>query len=197
MPKVVDHTKRKNQILKTALETFATMGYEETTMTHIATLSKVSRPTVYQYFQNKEEILYYAIKVKTDTNLSSYYKTLDDPKISATEKLQQLCQSMVSFMYKQKPFIQALLSYVYHQHLSEETLSTLLRKRTIRLEHLFTTIIKQGVASGEFHQVVPTDTADLIWHIFIAIAVKMSTIHYPQENAEKQIALFLQFLIQQ
>ncbi len=194
MPKVVDHTKRRGEILKSALKTFAQLGYEETTMTHIATKSGISRPTIYQYFQNKEEILYYAIKVKTDTHLLGYYKIIKEPTHSASTKLELLCQSMLSFMYEQRDFITSLLSYIYHKQLSGETLSTLLRKRTIKLEHLFTTIIKEGVISGELNPVEPTEASGLIWHMFIAIAVEMSAIHYPQEDAEKQLSLYLKLL---
>ncbi len=196
MPKVVNHEKRKQQILKAALETFASAGYEETTMTHIANQSKISRPTVYQYFQNKEEILYYAIKIKTDDHLLAYYKIMHNTALSPVEKLEKVLDGMVRFMYSQKNFIRSLISYIYQQqHLSEQSLSTILRKRTIRLEHMLTSMIKAGVESGELRPVKPSETAVFIWNIFVALALKMSTLQISQKSAKEHIQHYLSLLI--
>ncbi len=195
MPKMVNHKKRKSQILTQALEIFASLGYEETTMTQIATISKISRPTLYQYFQNKEEIIYFAIKTKTDSLLLAYLKEVQTSILPANEKLTQLCTNMLTFMYDQKDFIKSIIGYIYHQQFHHAELTTMIRKRTIRLEHLITALIKEGVQTGVFtKQLDPTESERLLWHLFIAIAVEISTIDYPKKEATRRITAYIDLL---
>ena len=65
MPKKIDHEKRKEKILQTALKVFAREGYKDANLSLIATECGISRPTIYQYFKNKEQIYYFAVKLVT------------------------------------------------------------------------------------------------------------------------------------
>ncbi|MEM4391818.1 MAG: helix-turn-helix domain-containing protein, partial [Candidatus Nitrosotenuis sp.] len=58
MPKVSDEykTKVKNLIYHAALKNFAKTGYANTKMEDIAKTAKVSKGTLYLYFQSKEEL---------------------------------------------------------------------------------------------------------------------------------------------
>ena len=72
MPKKIDHEERKETILRTALDVFAREGYHNSNLSLIAEDSGVSRPTVYQYFHNKDEIYYYAVKLVTGRLFAKY-----------------------------------------------------------------------------------------------------------------------------
>ena len=72
MPKKIDHEERKETILRTALEVFAKEGYHNSNLSLIAEASGISRPTVYQYFHNKDEIYYYAVKLITGRLFATY-----------------------------------------------------------------------------------------------------------------------------
>ena len=63
MPKKLDHELRKEENLQTALKVFAREGYRDSNLSLIATECGISRPTIYQYFKDKEEIYYYAVKL--------------------------------------------------------------------------------------------------------------------------------------
>ncbi|MCD6671358.1 MAG: TetR/AcrR family transcriptional regulator [Burkholderiaceae bacterium] len=52
------HSRKKRLILETAARAFADRGYHETTIQSIAVALRVSKPTVYYYVRNKEEILF-------------------------------------------------------------------------------------------------------------------------------------------
>ena len=65
MPKKIDHEERKEKILQTALKVFAREGYRDSNLSLIAIECGVSRPTIYQYFKDKEEIYYYEVKLVT------------------------------------------------------------------------------------------------------------------------------------
>jgi AcrR family transcriptional regulator len=51
--------KRRETIIKVALELFVERGYEETTIAEIADAAEISPRTIFAYFPSKEDILFY------------------------------------------------------------------------------------------------------------------------------------------
>ena len=72
MPKKIEHEERKITILKKALEIFARDGYRDSNLSTIAQECGLSRPTLYQYFKDKKEIYYYAVKLVTGKRCEEY-----------------------------------------------------------------------------------------------------------------------------
>lgn len=72
MPKHIDHEQRKKEILYAALDVFAKEGYKDTSLGLIASSCGLSRTTVYQYFKDKSEIFYFAVKNATDAMFAKY-----------------------------------------------------------------------------------------------------------------------------
>ena len=72
MPKKIDHEQRKINILNNALKVFAQEGYKNSNLSLIAKKSGISRPTIYQYFKDKDEIYYYAVKLVTGNMFEKY-----------------------------------------------------------------------------------------------------------------------------
>ena len=74
MPKIVDKEERMQMILEKALEVFSRVGYRDSNLSLIAEACSLSRPTVYQYFGDKKEIYYYAVKNVTSKMFERYSK---------------------------------------------------------------------------------------------------------------------------
>jgi AcrR family transcriptional regulator len=53
---IISDTSRHNDILEAAFTQFIQYGFQKTTMADIANASSISRPSIYTYFDNKEEI---------------------------------------------------------------------------------------------------------------------------------------------
>ena len=51
----LDNSKR-NDIIEAAFTQFIQYGFQKTTMADIAVATGISRPSIYTYFENKEEI---------------------------------------------------------------------------------------------------------------------------------------------
>lgn len=79
--------KRKEEIVNSAWKLFLDNGFGETTMANIAYEAKISRKTLYQYFNSKEEITF-EIEIKL---FKTYNKIMEDllPNLEGTgyEKL--------------------------------------------------------------------------------------------------------------
>ena len=59
---VIEHEKRRKQILRKALSVFMEEGFEDTTFQKIADRCKITRTTLYLYFRNRQEIFNFSIK---------------------------------------------------------------------------------------------------------------------------------------
>ena len=59
---VVEHDKRKHEILQKSLDVFIDEGYEDATFQKIADRCGITRTTLYIYFKNKHEIFLGSIK---------------------------------------------------------------------------------------------------------------------------------------
>ncbi len=57
MPKIVDKTERRQQFVLAALRVFAEYGYHRATMQAVADAAGVSKGSIYDYFDSKEDLL--------------------------------------------------------------------------------------------------------------------------------------------
>lgn len=73
---------KRELILETALELFATDGFSDTSISKIATNAKISKGLMYSYFKNKEELL----KELVIQGISTFTKIVEDFKNSEMNK---------------------------------------------------------------------------------------------------------------
>ena len=59
---IVEHDKRRHEILEKSIELFSREGYEDVTFQKIADACGITRTTLYIYFKNKREIFLWSIK---------------------------------------------------------------------------------------------------------------------------------------
>ncbi len=59
-----NNTEAKSRVCNAALECLKRLGLEKTTMTDIAKEAGISRPTLYKYFKNKDEVFFTAIDIE-------------------------------------------------------------------------------------------------------------------------------------
>ena len=59
---LVEHDKRKHEILQKSLDVFVEEGYEDATFQKIADRCGITRTTLYIYFKNKYEIFLGSLK---------------------------------------------------------------------------------------------------------------------------------------
>jgi AcrR family transcriptional regulator len=81
------------RIAEAALELFASQGYAETTIDHIAAAADVGRRTVFRYFPTKEAILFDHLVVRRDVALQLLRERppAEPPLVSLHAVLRELC----------------------------------------------------------------------------------------------------------
>ena len=74
---IVEHDKRKHEILDKSLDIFMEEGYEDVTFQKIADRCGITRTTLYIYFKNKREIFLWSIKQLTEETEQSLQKIIN------------------------------------------------------------------------------------------------------------------------
>jgi len=142
--------KKKLEILQSAAEAFRRNGYRATTIEDIATKLLMTKGSLYYYFKNKEEILYFCQEYSLDRlwELLKEAQALDAP---AAEKLRRLIISHVSLILDE---LKAAAMHADFQMLSPARLRKIIRKRD-RFERGVRQIIQDGIDGRVFAECDP------------------------------------------
>jgi len=85
--------RRRNQIVRAAVRLFSEKGYYPTTMADIADAAKVSKGLIYVYFNDKNDVLFYALRFVLDMYDSYVTPTLDQNPLAMLQMaLRGLCR---------------------------------------------------------------------------------------------------------
>lgn len=118
MPKIVDHKKRREEILNACFTSFAQRGYAAVTMRDLARVSGVSTGSLYHYFSTKDDIF-----------KQMFRQLVQQDTIRVTEQLfdyslPQRSEALLLFLRENENYFQNVLmmalEYVRHDE-SEET----------------------------------------------------------------------------
>ena len=147
---IVEHEKRRHEILEKALNIFVDEGFENATFQKIADKCGITRTTLYIYFKNKREIFNFSIKQFLSVLESDIAAIRKTENISHTEKLVQVMLSIFESLEKNRLLLSVVLSYLLHIPKGDNDPDYRVRRRTLRLRHILTAMLVEGINAGEF-----------------------------------------------
>ena len=147
---VVEHDKRRHEILDKSLDIFMEEGYEDVTYQKIADRCGITRTTLYIYFKNKREIFVFSIKQLTQELEQSLRTIIDEKSMTCRERLNKIMDTVIECCYKNRRLLNVILSYLLQLQKMDKDPGIRVRRRTIRLRHLLSQILIEGMNKGEF-----------------------------------------------
>lgn len=90
MPKIVDIEQKKLEIIDRAINVFSEKGYYNTNLIDIAKACSMGRTTLYQYFNNKDEIYLYILELGMSYFLLKLNKLKQDVSLSNIDRLKKI-----------------------------------------------------------------------------------------------------------
>lgn len=165
MPKKINHEERQVMILKKALEIFARDGYKDSNLSTIAEECGLSRPTLYQYFRDKNEIYYYAVKLVTGKMFANYSTMAWDTSFgNSIDRLIHICNDIVDQAVIYEGELQSLMDVMLQSKREHVDFSQIIMKRTAKLTILFKRLLNSGIKNGE---VIPDCDIEMVSrHLF-------------------------------
>lgn len=173
---VVEHDKRKHEILERALEVFVEEGYEDVTFQKIADRCGITRTTLYIYFKNKREIFVWSIKQLTAGIEVELVSTIEDKKLTNEEKLRKMLSVVVDACEENKKLFSILLSYLLALQKTGGDPALRVRRRLVRLQHLLNTVIIRGIKGGEFKQVAVKTANEMFYGLVQSAIFRLSVL---------------------
>jgi AcrR family transcriptional regulator len=142
---------KRAAVLETAAHLFLEHGYRSTSMRELAELLKITKPALYYYFQNKEEILVECYRA----GIASIEGLLDDAAVEHGTGLEKLQTYL-------RVYAMAIVSHDFGRcvaMLDDSELSTAARRevRTLkrRIDASIRGYVEQGIADGSIGECNP------------------------------------------
>lgn len=147
---VVEHDKRRHEILEKSLDLFTREGYDDVTFQKIADACGITRTTLYIYFKNKKEIFTWSIKQLTNELEEKLLEILADKTLTAQECLHRIMYWIIDICKQNRPLFNVLLIYLINLQKTGANAEERVNRRIIRVRHLLSRIIIEGQKRGEF-----------------------------------------------
>lgn len=147
VPELVE--KRQSQILKAAIELYSRQGYHVTTVREVAQLAGVSVGLIYQYVQDKEDVLFLALVEVLDSYQREVPRALD----GLTDPMERFCATVRAYGHVIDQRIDATaLVYREGKWLRRER-RDLLKRKEAQTNALISGCIEHCVREGFFEDV--------------------------------------------
>ena len=162
---VVEHDKRKHEILEKSFELFCRDGYEDVTFQKIADACGITRTTLYIYFKNKREIFIWSIKQLTEELEGLLLEIIGDKSLSSEESLRKTLSWIIDACAARRQMFDVLLQYLMQLKKNGVVPADRVRRRVLRVQHLLSMMIIRGQKAGEFKRVPVKEANELLYNL--------------------------------
>ncbi len=167
------HTEKRNEILDVAQRLVYTRGYAQMSIQEIISALSISKGAFYHYFDSKQNLLEAMIKRTLDQILLVLAPVIDDPVLSATEKLNRYFLTAGQWKSGQKEYILAIMQVWY----TDENAIVRQKMQVETLKHIapmFSEVIHQGIAEGTFHTSFPDQTGEVLLALLVGFGENLA-----------------------
>jgi AcrR family transcriptional regulator len=170
---VVEHAKRKHEILDKALDVFLEEGYSGASYQKIADRCGIARTILYTYFKNKREIFRFTIKQVTEALERSFEPIIADADISAPDKIGRIGRIVLEKCLEERRLFSIILDYLLEQRRDKGRAEDLIRRRVIRLRVLLSRLIMDGMKCGQIRHTNAHAVTEAIYSLIESTVVQL------------------------
>lgn len=187
---VVEHEKRKRDILEKAFTMFLEEGYEDITYQKIADRCGITRTTLYVYFKNKKDIFLWSIKQLTSDIEKELLIIIKNPELTASDCLKQILFKLFDIAENNQVFFKVLLNYLVQLEKSGADVNERVTRRVIRIQHLMNTVIIRGQKAGQLKHFSVKDINDQLYMIIEDAMFRLGVLNQKSLDQSRSIAEF-------
>lgn len=170
---------KRDRIREAAIKVFSEKGYHEARADEIAQAAGVAVGTIYNYFENKEDILLDIFATEFEQR-RRFYEELRRSGLPVVEQIRRILEEHFAKLSKRRELMQVLLRERFESGRELRTeLAQLYREIVGYVEEL----VREGIEEGRLRRCDPKITAHAIFGIFESV-IGCGMI-YDQEEAEE------------
>jgi AcrR family transcriptional regulator len=147
--------RKRREIIDRSADLFDEYGYRDTSMNDIADAVGVRKPTLYHYFKNKDEILYW-IHEEFINGLVEAQEARVAAALPPEQIVREVMAEVLTLMQTHRGHVRTY--FEHHRELDEQARAESLEKR-LRYRRLLQDAISRGIDDGAFRAVDPALTA--------------------------------------
>ena len=168
---IVEHEKRRHEILEKALDVFMEEGFEDATFQKIAAKCGITRTTLYIYFKNKREIFNFSIKQLLEFLEHDIIKIRAEKNLSHRERLIKVMIMIIKNLKENHQLLSVILNYLMYTSRDNYDPNYRVRRRTVRLRRILASMLIEGIKAGEFHKSLNVKDANEFLYASLEAAV--------------------------
>jgi AcrR family transcriptional regulator len=154
-------TVRREAFIEAAQRLMQSKGYEQMSIQDLLDELNASRGAFYHYFDSKQELLEAVIERMVDAGLASIAPVLDNPHLSATDKLLGVFNGIGRWKTERKALVLALLK-VWISDDNAIVREKFRHRLAGRMVPVLARVVSQGIAEKTFTARSPVDTAQIM-----------------------------------
>ena len=183
---VVEHEKRRREILEKALDVFMEEGFVNVTFQKIADRCEITRTTLYTYFKNKGDMFNFSIKQFLSALENDITSIRADKGLSCQEKLIRVMTLIIERLEENRRLVSVILDYIIFLLQNEHDPGYRVRRRTVRLRHILATMLIEGIKAGELDPAVNVkDANELLFGLLEAAIFRLAALRRPSADEIK------------
>ncbi len=171
---VVDHERRRREILRRSVRLFSEHGYDGVSYRRISESCGLARTTIYKYFTTKRAIFDASILQVTQEMGVSYARVMAAPGLTSAERLRKLMVVVLDSTLEQRVLLHVILDYLLGRRRAGEDVSRRLRKHTVGIKRLLNRVLLQGIQAGEFPGAEPGASMHLLYALLEAAVLRLT-----------------------
>jgi AcrR family transcriptional regulator len=187
---VVEHEKRRKEILVKAIDVFVDDGFENTTIQKIADHCGITRTTLYIYFRNKKDIFNFSIKQLLLKFEEAIHLIRSDSSMGCLEKITKVVLDILQRLEENRLLLSVILDYLIHLSKNSGDPEQRIRRRTVKLRHILASMVIEGVKSGELKPVNIKSADDFLYSLFEAAIFRLAVLKRTTLGDMRKTAIF-------
>jgi AcrR family transcriptional regulator len=181
---VVEHEKRRFEILERSLDIFIEEGYEDATFQKIADRCGITRTTLYLYFKNKREIFVWSIKQLTE-GIEKDLRQMMESDLPHAKRLETVMYTIIDRCIDNRRLFNVVLTYLLQAQKTGKDPDSRVKRRTIRLRHLISQMLIAGKNAGEFRVPNVKDANELFYGLVESAIFRIAILDHPYADDVK------------
>ena len=187
---VVEHEKRRKEILEKVIDVFVDEGFESATFQKIANHCGITRTTLYIYFKNKKDIFVYSIKLLLSKLDADIKLIRSDTSLGSVEKITRVLLDIFSNLEENRRLLSVILDYLLHLSKNNIDPEQRIRRRILKLRHILATLLIEGVKSGELRAINIKTADDYLYSLIEAAIFHLVVLQKKTVDDLRQTAIF-------
>ncbi|MDR0501817.1 MAG: TetR/AcrR family transcriptional regulator [Treponema sp.] len=187
---VVEHEERRKKILEKALTVFMDDGFEDATFQKIADRCGITRTILYLYFKNKREIFTYSIKQLLLSVEAGINSIRADESLKIADKITGVMLNIFKVLEDNQQFLRIVLDYVLHLPKNNINPEERVRRRTVKLRRILSSMIIEGVKTGELKSINIKTANDYLYNLIEAAIFNLIVLKRTDLEEMKKTVVF-------